>query len=552
MREAFSAILTASLAGSMAILALIAISPLTKRFFSSRWHYYAWILALTVLVLPIKIEHRAHRSVNIQNMPILRVVENMGAEGGERGVQSVGASIDFAEILAFIWAAVVLLLIAAKIANYARFIRKMKKSAKETYLKDGVKVYECGGVFSPFAAGLIKRAVFMPKLGEEEKNYALRHETEHIRRGDVYIKWFATIIKCVHWFNPAVYFAARKIDAECEISCDEAAVSGMSREEREKYVETILSIAEGCAKKRYPLSANMTGKGKILKRRIDVMKNERKIGKAAKIVSVVSAAAIFAAAVCAGGFIAGGEAAAETESAKTEAFLWPLPESGTISARFGEREHPITGKKLSHTGIDISAPEGTKVVSALAGKVADAGFDAEMGNYVKIESGEYTCLYSHLKTSSVKNGDNVSRGGAIGEVGNTGKSTGSHLHFEVYNTKDGTRLDPESFYPPAEEATLVTEWDEEAGNWIIKSGDSAPAEEATAAGMDEAVQSLMEMLDLAGHEYEIKSVTGTKDGKTAYVEIRPENFATNSNDYLTVIFKDDRGVLSVKDYYLEK
>ena len=109
---------------------------------------------------------------------------------------------------------------------------------------------------------------------------------------------------------------------------------------------------------------------------------------------------------------------------------WPC--DGDISNPFGEKKNPATNEVIKHNGIDIVAPEGTDVKSAIYGTVTDAGYNAEKGNFIIIERDNIKTVYAGLKKDfSVKKGDEVLRGKNIGKVGKTGMSTGAHLHFEV-------------------------------------------------------------------------------------------------------------------------
>ena len=120
-------------------------------------------------------------------------------------------------------------------------------------------------------------------------------------------------------------------------------------------------------------------------------------------------------------------------------FIWPI--RGRISSDYGYRRSPISGKRHFHNGIDIAAPRGTPVAAALYGQVGYVGRDNTWGNYVVINhhSG-YRTLYAHLHVVRVRVGDSVATGQRIGDVGNTGRSTGPHLHFAV--NQNGVILNP--------------------------------------------------------------------------------------------------------------
>lgn len=123
-------------------------------------------------------------------------------------------------------------------------------------------------------------------------------------------------------------------------------------------------------------------------------------------------------------------------------FMWPLPATNNvITCPYGMRKHPITGVRKLHTGIDLRASTGTKVYAANSGTVTTSGYSSAWGNYIIIShGGGLTTLYAHLSRRSVSKGNKVKRGDIIGYTGNTGYSTGPHLHFEI--DKNGTPYDP--------------------------------------------------------------------------------------------------------------
>lgn len=130
-----------------------------------------------------------------------------------------------------------------------------------------------------------------------------------------------------------------------------------------------------------------------------------------------------------------GSGSGSTSSGTTQVgnYTYPLP-SGyrTVSSRFGYRNHPVTGVYKLHTGVDISAPNGTAIYAAQSGTVIIAGYSSAWGNYVVINHGNgITTLYAHMSKILTTKGATVSAGQQIGKVGSTGYSTGNHLHFEV-------------------------------------------------------------------------------------------------------------------------
>lgn len=108
------------------------------------------------------------------------------------------------------------------------------------------------------------------------------------------------------------------------------------------------------------------------------------------------------------------------------------PVSGVITSPFGYRKSPFTGRRTFHSGLDISNRLGTKIVSTAAGKVVFAGRKHGYGNVVIIDHGYgKTTKYAHLRDILVKKRQQVKRGEVIATLGNTGRTTGPHLHYEV-------------------------------------------------------------------------------------------------------------------------
>ena len=125
-----------------------------------------------------------------------------------------------------------------------------------------------------------------------------------------------------------------------------------------------------------------------------------------------------------------------------------------LGSPFGHRSDPILGLRAMHQGIDFNAESGTPVVAAADGMVRSAAYQSDFGNMIEIDHGDgLTTHYAHLSRMSVKPGSLVKRGESIGAVGSTGRSTGSHLHFEVRML--GVAQNPAHFLKQGEEFALV-------------------------------------------------------------------------------------------------
>jgi len=117
------------------------------------------------------------------------------------------------------------------------------------------------------------------------------------------------------------------------------------------------------------------------------------------------------------------------------------PTGGLFTSGFGVRRDPVNGRAAFHAGLDIAAPPGRAVHATADGVVVLAGPHGDLGNAVMISHGfGLTTRYGHLSATAVQAGQRVHRGDVLGYVGNTGHSTGYHLHYEV--VKDGQAVNP--------------------------------------------------------------------------------------------------------------
>ena len=114
--------------------------------------------------------------------------------------------------------------------------------------------------------------------------------------------------------------------------------------------------------------------------------------------------------------------------------IWPT--KGWLSSRFAYRISPFTGRKEFHRGIDISTRKGAPIIAPANGVVATVSWDRLSGKVIRINHGYgLKTVYAHLNKALVKKGQYVKRGETIALVGNTGRSTGPHLHYEVHLKK---------------------------------------------------------------------------------------------------------------------
>ncbi len=125
-------------------------------------------------------------------------------------------------------------------------------------------------------------------------------------------------------------------------------------------------------------------------------------------------------------------------------FMWPT--TGRITSGYGQRQHPVTGENDFHTGIDIAVSYGTPIKASANGTVVYAGWKSGYGHTVKIDhGGAIETLYAHNSRIIVNEGDHINKGETIAYSGNSGTSTGPHLHFEIL--KNSNHVNPLQYLP---------------------------------------------------------------------------------------------------------
>ena len=121
-----------------------------------------------------------------------------------------------------------------------------------------------------------------------------------------------------------------------------------------------------------------------------------------------------------------------------------VPCEGYLSSSFGRRRDPMNGRRAFHSGVDIAYHTGAKIHATASGKVISVGVVNGYGKMIKIAHGErFVTVFGHLNKIYVKRGAHVNRGDVIGTMGNTGRSTGPHLHYEI--REHGKATNPYSF-----------------------------------------------------------------------------------------------------------
>ena len=331
--EIFKALLITSLAGTCLTAVITVTKPITKKVFGYSWHYYIWLAVLAVMILPVRFTMPQKADVSpvtvqtvqtTQNVQTVQTAENAGntiptmqtepkTDILQAGTSFVKSIIDNRlNILAYLWLTGAIILLLINLIGYIRLIIKMRKNsvvvscpqiADFTRRKVTARVWE--NTSSPFMTGIFKPTLVLParELTEEQLHNILRHEMTHFKRHDILYKWFVSLVKCLHWFNPVVWYVAKQINTECEISCDMAVTFAMNKEEEMSYIDTVLSLLPTGKTKQIPLTTQMASSKRVLKRRFEMIRNKRRTSKFVSALSAVVAVIMLCTTVFASGVL---------------------------------------------------------------------------------------------------------------------------------------------------------------------------------------------------------------------------------------------------------
>ncbi len=370
-----------------------------------------------------------------------------------------------------------------------------------------VSVRLSGAITSPLTYGLFRPVIVLPDNMDPDNaellDYVLSHELTHIRRFDLLKKLAAILAVCLHWFNPLVWVMFVSFNRDIELACDEAVLSQAGHSSKKAYAMALINMEE-----KRSLSGTLYtcfNKNAIEERIVAIMKIKSptfvRLTISAAIVAAVClgfATTAYArqdnrpepsavvSAVDIDELISAADAAevisepdpevnsgAVTEETSEESpaaaaeetpqiapegnpdvvpeaapessaeYSWVWPVSGSrITRAFGPSDNPLRG---SSDHITIACDRGETVVSAISGKVTEAAFAPEYGNYVVVcGDNNVRTMYAHLDEISVSVGQTAAAGDRIGTAGATGMVTGPCLSFYVYVNDQAA--DPVSFY----------------------------------------------------------------------------------------------------------
>lgn len=340
-----------SLSGSILALILLALKPLIKNRLSQTWQYYIWLIVILRFLLPFGPQTSAvgqtvdyvQNTVSNPSSAAVWQEANEITDGGtpaqspdlaapdapqpNKAEPWAVSSTQWHELFEYVWLlwlGVGLVLFVHKVASYRSFVRfvraGMQKVTDEQILsiymdiqttanmKRQLPLYLNEQVSSPMLVGIFRPMVVIPplKASEDEYRNIFKHELTHYRRIDFLYKWLVQIAVCLHWFNPLIYFVRKQINQNCELSCDEAVVRGLSQEQRVAYGDALMKSLQAQGHySDFVVSITMSENATVVKERLDAIMNHKQQKKWMAVLAAVLAVVLFAGGYSLGAYTSG-------------------------------------------------------------------------------------------------------------------------------------------------------------------------------------------------------------------------------------------------------
>lgn len=302
---------------------------------------------------------------------------------------------------------------------------------------------------SPFS--FFKHIFYFPKQFEgEELHTIIEHEKVHARELHSIDILLTEILFIILWFNPIIWFYRIILKQNLEFLAD--AKTCALNQDKKNYQYLMLKQALG----NHNISIANPFYNSIIKKRIVMLnQNQSRSVNRLKLLLVLPFLGLFLFGFNTKEVVKFSEAPASKffKNEQTPTFVSPLKQEDIERITFGFGETNTAAGVKFHNGIDLVGQAGKDVMASADGIVKIATQSEENGNYIVIDHNDgYSTKYLHLKDRKVAEGEKVKSGKTIGHVGNTGKSTGPHLHFEIL--KSNKALNPASFIPFKESNTI--------------------------------------------------------------------------------------------------
>ena len=505
MSNLFSNLLAMSIAGSVVIGLMLLLRPVTAKIFPAKWQYGIGKIAIAFFLLPVslivgKVSFVLPKTTITPRLPSgtppMAIPEALQPNSFVDAVDTLmekhlpaamekHLSLEVMGAVLLIWFLGAMVFAGWHFYCYRRFSKRLLEnsipipedtaaallSSRKAALgvHGDVKLMLNHKITSPMLVGLRRPMILLPtsSILETDLKLILTHELMHLKRKDLWVKVLALIAGTLHWFNPFVHVLRKDVSIWGELSCDEALASEMSHEERKHYGEAILNTLDNHSGMNTAFYSPLCESKKHIKRRLIRMLNVKKTKKSITVLAVAAILTIGSIGLALAASSTGNDidnvsnvsadkqnesnidvsADKQNESNIDVKYQWPVTGYNHITAAYGTRMHPVKQEMVFCNGIEIPAPEGTPVLAADKGTIAEIGDNETDGNYFILNhGGGIQTFYSKLFgfAEGLAERDTVQQGDVIGYVGSTGEATGPFLHFSLII--DGEYIDPTSVF----------------------------------------------------------------------------------------------------------
>ena len=477
--------------GSAMILMVLALRLFLKKHLPRGIFPALWCAAAVRLLLPITIPSHLsvwnllHTSVAAQADGVISDVLTPFPSLATNSTAEPAADITGISPMLLIWLVCAILLAAYFAVGYACMVRQFRGTRLAPQpsidaLLDRFRfsrdphICVSNSRRAPLTFGVFRPTVLLPEdlpVGDAQFQLVLAHELAHIRRKDCLRKLLLTVCLCLYWWNPLVWMMVWLANRDMELACDEAVLRALGPDCRKAYALTLLDMAQ-----RNPKSAPLcSGFAKSsAEERIRAILSFKRIpawvGICVSVLFVLTAS-VFTTQAASPAAVPEPEPAVQEEipeenvavsvsesellpatppimpeqeaeseieletqtRSEVRAYIFPLEDTSVeVTNPYGWQAHPVTKQKSLHSGVDLAADYGTNVLAVADGTVLDCSYDAAFGYILTLEHGNgVQTQYAHLSEFLVEFGDVVRQGQIIAKTGDSGWTTGPHLHLGV-------------------------------------------------------------------------------------------------------------------------
>lgn len=329
-----------TVAGSTVVACILLLRLISPSVFPTKWRYAMGKMAVGFYLLPVALVLQWLWSFFIPQQTTTVFLSGLPSslQQAQHGLPTVAIpelnlSADIALVLLSMWGTGAFAFVLWQVYCYRWFKRKLQQTrspvsenseaAKQlTLLKEvlgiqcNVRLAYSSAVRSPVLVGLWKPTIYLPleKIANVDIGMVIRHELIHLKQKDLWIKAFALAASSLHWFNPFVHILRKDIHTWSELSCDEEVVKEMSYTDRKRYGETIMNVMVGSSGIPVRFCVSLSGDGKQLKRRLNMILNVKKLKKKTVILTACAVILIGAVGTSAAAWVSGNTPKVENQS----------------------------------------------------------------------------------------------------------------------------------------------------------------------------------------------------------------------------------------------